>query len=123
MALFACHLRVQTGQWIPRLRVVKLADADCLPVDIIMTLQTIRPEAALVFVLMTGSACLRDPEKGVIQVFDFYRRPLGGRDFFRVMALIATQASMFSFELVASPIMIERPDVPLHQRKIGAVVF
>jgi hypothetical protein len=56
MALGALNLSVQTGERISRFRVIKLADADYLPVFEVMTLLTRCSETSIMRILMTTGA-------------------------------------------------------------------
>jgi len=63
VALLAFHLRVQARERIAGLTMVKLADRDRLPVGVIVALETVRAEAALVLIFVAGGASLRDSEE------------------------------------------------------------
>lgn len=56
VALLARDLGMQTGQRIPSNRMVERAETDPLPVTVIVTLQAVGSELALVFVLMAVAA-------------------------------------------------------------------
>jgi len=57
VALGALHLGVETGQRIPRLRVIELvANLQRLPIFVVVTLQAIRAQAAFVIILVARDA-------------------------------------------------------------------
>jgi hypothetical protein len=70
MALGALNLRVQTGERISRLRVIKLADADYLPVFEVMTLLTGCPETSIMRILMTTGTRGRQSQIRSAQILD-----------------------------------------------------
>lgn len=114
---------MQPGQRIPRLRVIKLRDADDLPSFVVVTTQTVLPQAAVVLVLVTTHAILREPQKRAIQVLALDQPTLVRSHVLRRMTAAAFQAGVFSFQRVSGLAMIERLDVPFDQRKIFAVVL
>jgi hypothetical protein len=70
MALGALDLSVQTGERISRLRVIKLADADYLPVFEVMTLLAGCSETSIMRVLMTTGTRGRQAQICPVQIFD-----------------------------------------------------
>jgi hypothetical protein len=79
MALDARNLRVQTGERISRLRVIKLADADYLPVFEVVALLAALSEPPGVRVPMAGCAGARQTEISPVQILD-----LDGAAFLRI---------------------------------------
>ena len=61
VAFLACNLGMQPGQRVTRLRMVKFADGDRLPVVVVMALQTIGTKPPFVRILMATGASLREP--------------------------------------------------------------
>jgi hypothetical protein len=123
VALRALHLGVQPRQWVARLRVIELGNADLLPVFEIVALLTGRTKAALMGVLVTTAACGGETEIGPVQVLDLDGWAVGGRDARRIVAFVAGKAGVLAFEHVARFLMIEGLDIPLDQREVLAIVL
>ncbi len=96
VALFARDLRMQAGQWITRFGVIELLGADRLPVRGVVALRAVVAETALVRVLMTTDARLREAKEGAVQVFDLDVGALVWRDSVRRMALLAGKSGVLS---------------------------
>src|ERR1035438_7721088 len=80
VALLALHLEVHPGQRILRLRVIKLADVNRLPIREVMALNAIRAETSFMRILVTGGAGLGHTQKAARQVFNLDRRTNDGSD-------------------------------------------
>ena len=113
VTLLARDLPVQSGQWISRLRVIKLANVDAFPLGIVMALQAILPQPALVFVLMARRARLRDPEERAVQVLQLDCRTLIRRDVGCHVTLVARQSRVPALQTVSSLFVVEGLDIPL----------
>ena len=113
VALFAFHLRVQTGQRIACLAVVELAHVDCLPVDEVVTRLAVRTEATLVKIFVAGNAGGRQTQKGAVQVLVFDCRAFLGRNSRSIVTLVAFQAGMLALKRVSGFPMVERLGIPL----------
>jgi hypothetical protein len=70
MALGALDLSVQAGERVMRLRVIKLADADYLPVFEVMTLLAGCSETSIMRILMTTGTRGRQSQICPVQIFD-----------------------------------------------------
>lgn len=101
---------------------VELADANGLPIVVVMALQAVRPQPAFVMVLMASRAGRRYAQVRLAQVFDLDGGAFSRRNVIGGMALVTSHARMFAFEHVAGLLVIEGLDVPLNQRKSLAVV-
>lgn len=123
MTFLAGDLDMGTSQWIARLRVVELADADCFPVVVGVALQTILAQPSFVLVLMTSHATCGNSEKRLIRIVDFDRRALGLRNVLGTMAAVAGQSRVFALEGVSGLLVVEGSDVPLDERKVLSVML
>jgi hypothetical protein len=73
VTFLARHLGVHTGQRIARSGVVELptlTDAGNLPVVVVVALQTVLTQPALVLILVAGHAAVRNSQKSLVQVFE-----------------------------------------------------
>lgn len=122
VALLASDLRVQAGQRVPRLRVVKLGGVDRFPIREVVALCAILSKPAFVSILVTGSTRRGDAQERVVQV-DLDRRALRSRYVARRVTLAAEQAGMLPLERVACLPVIKTFRVPLDDRKVLAVVL
>lgn len=123
MALRALHLRMQSGQRIPRLGVIELRDADLLPVDEVVAGLALRSQPSFVLIFVAGCAGSREPKIGAAQIFFFDCRPLLRRDVRRIVTLAALQPCVLAFEDVSSLFVVEGLWVPFHEREIFTIVF
>ena len=89
MALRTLHLCMQSGQRIPRFRVIELLDVDFFPAIETVTLLAVRAETSFMSVFMTAGACRRETEIGPAQVLDLDRCPILRGNVGRIVALIA----------------------------------
>jgi hypothetical protein len=71
VSLLAADQDMRARERVMRKRMIELADADCLPVGRVVTLQAIRSEPAVMLVLMTGDTTRRDSQKCASQILDF----------------------------------------------------
>jgi hypothetical protein len=122
MALLAPDLNVQASEREPGLRVIELLGADHLPVGCVVALHAVGPQASLVSVLMATDAAWGEPEEGAIQVFHLDRGALRRRNLFCRVALLAGEGCVFPVESKSSLCVIKILCVPLHQRKVFAIV-
>ena len=102
---------------------VKLADAYRLPIGVGMALETVRAQAALMLVLVTGGAVRGDSKEGFGQILDLDGRALRRSHVFRGVALVASQASVFALESVSGLFVVEGTKVPLDEGEVFPVVF
>lgn len=128
MTLGALHLQMQPRQRIACLRVIKLrltglADVDRLPVHEIVALLASGSQTAFVLVFMASNATRRESEVGPARVLDLDGRAFLRRNMRRIVAFITGQARVLAFEQISRVIVIERPDVPLDERKVFAVML
>jgi len=123
VALFTLHLEVRSGQWISRLGVVELAHGNCLPIGIVVALGTVRTQPSLMWILVAGSAGLRNSQKAARQVLHLDRRALRSRNMLGRMASSACYSGMFALENVTGELVIEGLGIPFDKRKILAIVF
>ena len=123
VAFFALHLRVQSRQWIARFTVIEFSDGYGFPVRVVVALQTILPEAALVLVFMAGSTGLGQAEERPGQVLDLDDRPRGRRNPCLGVALGAFDPLVFPFQNVSGQLMVEGLGVPFDEREILAIVL
>ena len=98
---------------------------DILPVFEIVALLAILPQAAVMLILVTSYAGLRNAEKRLGRVANLDAELLGGGDVLRDVAPVAGQAGMLSGQGVSSLAMIEsgRRRCPLDQREVFPVVL
>lgn len=123
MALFALYLTVLTRQRVACLAMVELANRDCFPINIVVTLLAIGTQAALVNILVARGAGLGCPEKCSRQVLDLDDGARRRGNVFRGVAFVTGDTLMFPFENVAREIVVEGLGVPLDQGKVFTVVF
>lgn len=98
MTFLAGDLCVQPSQRIAGLGMIKLPNADSLPIAVGMALETVVAQPPLVLVLVAGEAVRRDTKECLIQIFDLDYHALRRRDMFSTVAAIAGQPRMFAFE-------------------------
>lgn len=65
---------------------IKLADGHGLPIFVVVALQTVLPQAAMVMILMAGDAGRRDSQVSFAEVFDLDGCALTRRDVLWTMA-------------------------------------
>lgn len=123
VTFLAGDLGMRTGQWIARLRVVELADADGFPIVVSVALQTILAQPSFVLVLMTSHATCGNAEERLVRIVDFDRRAIGLRDVLGTMAAVAGEACVFALEGVSGLLVVEGSDVPLDERKVLSVML
>lgn len=102
---------------------VELAHVDGLPVDEVVAGLAVRPQPALVEILVTGRAGRGHAEKGAVQVLFFNRRTFLRRDMGRIVALVAGHSSVLALKQVSGFFMVESLGVPLDKGEILAVVI
>jgi hypothetical protein len=117
MTFLAGDLGMRTSQWIARLRVVELADADGFPIVVGVALQTILAQPSFVLVLMTSHAVGGNAEERLIRIVDFDRLAFGLRDVLGTMAAVAGHSHVFALERVSGLLVVEGADVPLDEGK------
>ena len=88
-----------------------------------MTTLTSRSQATFVLILVAGDASGREAEVGAVRVLDLDGRAFLRRDVRGIVAFVAGQAGVLTFEQVTGVFMIEGLDVPLDQRKIFSVML
>src|SRR6516165_8425730 len=101
VALIAGHLAVQSGQRIPRLRVIKLAFLAHLPGFHVVALSALAPERSFVRIGMARSASRRLPEKGFGGILVFDQRPQVGKHVLGRVTFLASYTRVFAFQSVA----------------------
>ena len=102
---------------------VKLADSNCLPVVVVVALQTVGTQPPPVLILMARCATRGNAQKCPIQILDLDARALVCRHVVRRMASLAGQPRMFALEEISRFLVVEGLDVPSHQGKIFAIMF
>lgn len=123
MAFLAGHLRVQSSQRIARLGMVEFLDrADRFPVGEVVALLAIRPQTALVGILMTRDASLRNAQEGLVQVLYLDHRMFRGRNMIGSMTAVTGQARVFRLQRISGLFVIKGAGIPLHDWKIFSVV-
>ena len=123
MALLASHFGMQTREGIAGFGVVELADADGLPVVLVVTLQAVGTKLPLVLVLMTRGAARRNSQKRLTEIFDLDGGALALANMFRTVTLRTGQPCVLAFESVSGFPVIEGSDVPLNQDEVFAVML
>jgi hypothetical protein len=123
VAFLAFDLDVKTGQWIPGLGMIKLLCR--LPVRKIMTLQAIVSELTFVHIFVAWDTFLRQTEKGPRQILHSDECPLVGNHINGQVAFLAGDASVLSFQVVASQAMIKLflRRLPVDEVEVFAIVF
>ena len=123
VALLAGNLDVQTGQWITGLGVIEPVCR--FPVREVMTLQAIVSKLALVHVLVTGHAILRQSEEGPREIFHLDERALIANHVARHVAFLAGHVGMLAFQLVTCLLVIELllRWLPVDQAEVFSVVL
>lgn len=123
VALLAGHLRVQSGQRIFRPGVIELRDV--FPILEVVTLLAVLSQAAIVGILVAGSASLRNPQEGFVRVPDLNAEPLVWSDMLRAVTFVTGQAGVFSEQVVAGFAVVEagRCWRPLDNWKIHPVML
>jgi hypothetical protein len=97
MALGALNLRVQTGERISRLRVIKLADADYLPVFEVVALLAGCSETSIMRILMTTGTRGRQSQICPVQIFDANDGTFLWTNTRRRVAAIASDSRVLAF--------------------------
>lgn len=123
VALFTFHLGVRSGQRIPCLGVIELANRNRLPIGVVVALGTIHTQPPLMRILVASRAGLRNTQKAARQVLHLDRRALRGSDMLGSMASSASYPGVFAFENITGELVIEGLDVPFNERKILTVVL
>jgi hypothetical protein len=123
VAAFAGNFGVQTRERISGSRMIELADIDRLPVDGVVTLQTVGPEPAIVLVLMAGNATGRDSEECPGQILDFDFRAFALGYAFRGVAPVTVQPCVFPLEGPSGLPVVETLTLPFCDREIFAIVL
>ena len=111
VTLLAFHLLVQPGERITGLRVIELARR-ILPVDEVVTLQTLLPETSLVEILVTRHAQLGYAQEGLAEILLLDGGPVRRWYVFGKMALVASQPRVLAFQNVAGFLVIELIRIP-----------
>lgn len=122
MAILACDLRVQSGQRVARFRMVQLADAEGLPVGVVMALQTIRAQPSFVLILVATGAALRETEERPVEILDLDGRTLAGRYALRVVTAAARRPHMLAFKGIPRLLVVECLDIKSHKNKVFSIV-
>jgi hypothetical protein len=91
MTLRTRNLRVQAGERIFCLRMIELSHRHRLPVVVVVALQTVFSQTALVLVLVAGGASGGYAQEGLVQILDLDLRSLAGWDSSREVAFVAGQ--------------------------------
>lgn len=102
---------------------VNLVDRHRFPVVVVVALQAVLPQAALVVVFMASAAGWRYTQVGSLQILDFNDRAFALRNVLRTVTLGAGQTCVLAFQHVARLLVIEAVDVPLDQREVLPVVI
>lgn len=123
MALGTFNLHMQPRERIACFRVIELPDIDRLPILEVVAGLTSRAQAAFVLILVTSGTSRRKTEVSAIGIFDFDGGPFLRRDARGIVALVASQSCVLAFEYVPCLFVVERFDVPLHQREIFSVML
>lgn len=123
VAFFAGDFDVKTGQRISCLGMVKLIGG--FPIRKVVALEAIVAELALMRILVTRYAVLREPEEGFGRVLHFDERTLVGSHVHRRVAFLASDAGMLAFQVVARQSMVELllSRLPMDQVEVLAVVL
>ena len=123
MALRAGHLRVEAGQRITSLVMVKLRDI--LPVFKIVALLAILSQAAAMLIFMAVHAIGRDAEKSSGLVSNLDGKHFIGLDVGRGVAAVARESGMLALQVVAGLTVVEtgRRRRPFDDFEIFAVVL
>ncbi len=123
VALLAGDLNVKSRQRIAGLGVIEQLCG--FPVRKIMTSQTIVSELAFVHILVARYAILRQPEKRLRKILHLEERAFLGNHVSRHVAFLAREASMLSFQVVASQAMIKLflQRLPVDQIEVFAVML
>jgi hypothetical protein len=126
VATLARYVPMRAGERVGRLRMVKMLTVDtrCLPVDGRMAVRAIGPKAALVWILMAGSATRRQAKPGPIQIFTGEQCARLSGDVLHIVARAATHANMLAVESISRLGMVEsaRSRIPVHHLEINPVV-
>lgn len=122
VAFLAIDLRVQTGQRVARFRVVELLGR--FPIREVVALQTVVAELSFVRIFVARYAILGQSEKRLRKILHFDKRALIGNHICRRVAFVASNARMFSLQVVPGQAVIELflRRLPMNQAEIFAVV-
>lgn len=123
VALFACHLGVHSGQRIFGFRVVELLGL--FPIRDVMAALAIVAELAFVHVFMASRALLRKAHEGRGKIFLLDQSARRRGHVRRSVALLARHVGVLFNQRISGEAVIELflRRVPMHQRKILAVMF
>ncbi len=96
-----------------------------LPVIKGMAARAVLPQLALMRVLMTGKAVAREAQETSVKVLHFDARALAGRNTSGVVALLASQAGMFSYQNVTGFRVVEgfQGGFPTNELEVLPIVF
>jgi hypothetical protein len=122
MTLRTAHLSVQTRERVTGLGVIEAADANGLPLAVVVALQAVGTESSAVGVLMTARAGGRKAEERLIQILQFDGRAPGRGDTLCIMTPVAREACVLAFQCVPCQLVVKTSRIKLQWNEVLPVV-